>query len=704
VEGDLIRLTVDGDNGRLVDVDRATGCADANLPAGDYRIGAWHDGAAMTSGSRVAFVGAPLRLPRLTICPDDADGDYTKCTPKDGYFILMQAGSCGDGQGHNSLCNRKLLRVLVENSSDCNPGRDDGVWPIALTDSLAVDEYSLFLFDGPTLSPTDRSVGPRILPNIQLGIDPTQCAESSFQVPNPTWEFFGGNVLDTSKNLLFSTTPFPFDHTGLFISDISGIDGGSPQYQGALFGEGRTQFSFAEDEYGQLRARQPLGSGGFVIPFRYLPDGTALHPLDPGEVALFQGCNYTGKANVFVADTPAFSDFSTAEISLDGTTRSVKLGPNTAALLYPSPNFKGTPVTVSADTPCLQAPVGSSLQVRTNSSILVTTRSCVGCDLTGADLRGADLSNVTLTGARLDNALLQKAVLRGARLDNASMSPAYLQGANLSNANLANADLSGSFLDADPGNGITATATLRGAYLRNVNLKNAHMAGADFSHADFFGDTAAAGAPCTVGKNNFTNGCATAAGATVSGADFSQAYLFGVDFGGATIDGVKFGNAVLIGSSFTGASLTSSIGSSDEGFSYAHLQGADLSGTKTLQGVTFAGAYVDFRGQGNDAYLDLDGSHTNYPGRPSPGQKVCVLAAYLLPSKLPPGNTTITCPNGTPASEATPPGCGPATAQNTLWASTTPIDQTTPAASYTFDATYTKAAATPICSDPVIAP
>ncbi|MDP6278553.1 MAG: pentapeptide repeat-containing protein [Nitrospinota bacterium] len=67
---------------------------------------------------------------------------------------------------------------------------------------------------------------------------------------------------------------------------------------------------------------------------------------------------------------------------------------------------------------------------------LKTTKSCVECDLSGANLKG-----LNLTGANLKGANLQGANLSGVKLVNANLSGANMKNANLNGTNLNGADL-----------------------------------------------------------------------------------------------------------------------------------------------------------------------------------------------------------------------------------------------------------------------
>lgn len=359
----------------------------------------------------------------------------------------------------------------------------------------------------------------------------------------------------------------------------------------------------------------------------------------------------------------------------------------------------------------------ASLGVTLGSSTFIGAKllgaQLVSADLTGADLTNADLSGANLKGANITNPLsLKNAVLDGATglaggdlsraalsnvsLQNTNLSRARLYGAQFNNTNLDGSNLSGAFLTNNPAAGITEAASLAGAHLKNVNLSNAQLSGAVFTNANFYGTVPAGKNTCQINEQGFTQSCASASGATMNNTQFGGAYLYGVDFTSTTVQGVQFGNAVLIGANFNGAKLSTdpSIGT-ESGFASAFLQGANLA-SATLSGTSLAGAFLDFRPGGNDLYLQLDGTHTVFPNSKTPGQRVCVFAYYSNPTTVLVKNTTLTCPDGSPAGVK---GCGPTVAGNTRWASLTDISQTNPPASYLQDATYTKAAPA-ICSPP----
>jgi len=100
---------------------------------------------------------------------------------------------------------------------------------------------------------------------------------------------------------------------------------------------------------------------------------------------------------------------------------------------------------------------------------LLSTKSCVQCDLTGAglvmnDLAGANLNQANLVGANLSRTNLTGADLRGANLTGASLYGANLMGADLRGANLTGTDL--------------RTAYLTNANMQGIDVRNAYLEGA----------------------------------------------------------------------------------------------------------------------------------------------------------------------------------------------------------------------------------
>jgi uncharacterized protein YjbI with pentapeptide repeats len=100
---------------------------------------------------------------------------------------------------------------------------------------------------------------------------------------------------------------------------------------------------------------------------------------------------------------------------------------------------------------------------------LLSTKQCVGCDLSGAGLVFARLAGANLSQANLAGANLSQANLAGADLRGANLAGASLHGANLAGAKLSAADLTGTDL---------RNATLNGAEVTGAKFESALLQGA----------------------------------------------------------------------------------------------------------------------------------------------------------------------------------------------------------------------------------
>jgi uncharacterized protein YjbI with pentapeptide repeats len=313
----------------------------------------------------------------------------------------------------------------------------------------------------------------------------------------------------------------------------------------------------------------------------------------------------------------------------------------------------------------------------------------------GLDLTGSKWDNTALAGASFQKAILDgatgfaandltQAVFTYARLKQVNLSTAKLYGAVLDNANLEGANLSGAFLSPCTPPATCVAASLRGAYLKNVDLSGSHLQSATFSNASFYSSTPAGSGSCDTSKKD----CASAKSATLTNTNFNGAYLFGVDFTGAQMHGVNFDGAVLVAANFSGATVAPEPNQVNGSFVNAFLQGAHL-GEAKLDGVTFAGAFVDFNPQGNTLFIELSPAHTKFPGWPTPDEPVCTRVTYGAWASVPTDKPDITCPDGFKHEG----GCGPANGQNAHWNNNTNIATNDPRASYREDASFTPKAA-----------
>ncbi|CAF3692718.1 unnamed protein product [Rotaria sp. Silwood1] len=184
---------------------------------------------------------------------------------------------------------------------------------------------------------------------------------------------------------------------------------------------------------------------------------------------------------------------------------------------------------------------GGNQQIYADSNsvhTLLTTNSCVSCDL----------SNVYLPGANLNHANLSNANLNNANLSYASLNHANLNSANLSNANLSYADLS----NADLSN-----ASLNNASLSYANLSYASLSASDLSYANL-----------SHANLSYTNGPIN--GINMSSPNLSGANLTSANFTYATLNGANLSHANLTSANLSHATLVLA------DLSYANLSNANF--------------------------------------------------------------------------------------------------------------------------------
>ena len=193
-------------------------------------------------------------------------------------------------------------------------------------------------------------------------------------------------------------------------------------------------------------------------------------------------------------------------------------------------------------------------------------------------------------------------------------------------------------------------------------------------------------------RSGFTCACATASGANLTGTNFFNAFLFGVDFSGATttINGTVFGSAILTGASFAGAQFQVNGGAAPD-FTQALLQGTTFDSNANLVNTRLLNAFVDFGAAGNQSdgnilYLQLNSAYTGFKGW-SGARKPCVKLAYGSFTAVPP-TVSMTCPNGS----STVCGAGKTPASLASWkGAITMAGNVGVPGWYRFDATYDKA-------------
>lgn len=356
------------------------------------------------------------------------------------------------------------------------------------------------------------------------------------------------------------------------------------------------------------------------------------------------------------------------------------------------------------------------------ANLLASVSGQAGRDFSGGAFGGVVFDGLDLSRSKWDGAVLERASFAGATLDHATglagadgrparlsaakfnrasvrwvdLSNAQLYGAQFTNADLSYSRLAGAFLQAKPDATppIETAAAFDGARLKGVDLSSAKLQGATFQYASFYGDFqgAAPSFPCQPLKGGppFTNGCATAAGATLTGTNFSNAFLYGVDFGGGTVvNGTAFGSAILTAANFVGARFAVNNGAAPD-FDKAMLQGAAFDSNADLVGANLLNAFVDFGApgstmSGNNLFLLLGAEYTgfrNWSGTRTP----CVQTTYGGVTAAP-AIAAMTCPDGRVGV------CGNGRTTDSLvrWKSGLAIAANAVPGKYQFDATYDKA-------------
>lgn len=374
----LRRLSVEDALGRSrLAVDRSIGCASIVLEDGVYALRTTHDATGISNAHRVAFVQSGNVSVSLLDGNGQPVGGWWAMRPDANADPLKRQGRVAAPPPVVNVGNTPTVQIVIADFAN-----------------KQIDGNALFIFKPwqGSLDPTNNNV-PRIFTN-NTRLNVTYDVSPAFLAAD-----LGGYSFINPINVFPLVVNDQGNNTGSLAQGFFGGDAASPFYLDP-------QFRFVwQSAYFPAPAL-------FTVLFRFFPDG-AIEPLRQGEVALFQQCNYGGKANVFAIDTSSFAELDSNVITLDKTTASVRLGNDTAVTLFPDTEFGGTPQVVKADTPCLDGtPIARgtrSIQVEPLTSVLtVSSRACVDCKLAGVDLTMNDLSGFNLAGADLSGATLTR--------------------------------------------------------------------------------------------------------------------------------------------------------------------------------------------------------------------------------------------------------------------------------------------------------
>lgn len=193
-----------------------------------------------------------------------------------------------------------------------------------------------------------------------------------------------------------------------------------------------------------------------------------------------------------------------------------------------------------------------------------------GSKFIGADLRQANFSSADLNGADLTNADVSDAILLGARLDGAKAPGANFTGADLSQVRIdyhftdANftgvkmeqAQIHAKLVNVNFGGADLTDADFNGSEFQNVNIADANVTRANFGFTTFRGFTKEMLYSTQNYQERELSGMDLSSNA-LTGWNFADQRMVGVNLGGATIANADFQRADLSASNFGGANITS---------------------------------------------------------------------------------------------------------------------------------------------------
>ncbi|MBD2500360.1 pentapeptide repeat-containing protein [Anabaena azotica] len=188
---------------------------------------------------------------------------------------------------------------------------------------------------------------------------------------------------------------------------------------------------------------------------------------------------------------------------------------------------------------------------------LQENKSCIGCDLSGANLKGLFLENVNLEKANLQRANLSGAKLKGAnlsfaKLQNAELEDSDLENAKLQNAELENANLQGAkLISAQLEDANLQNANLQGARLIAVNLKNARLQNTNLENASFEYDSLYASVEANLENANLQG--ANLRNANLTGANLKNTNLKNADLREAKLYRANLDGAQTVNAKFDGS-------------------------------------------------------------------------------------------------------------------------------------------------------
>ena len=451
--GVYTKLKLIASSGELItpQLDR-NGCGTANLPAGVTHIRLWRRAVPKVPAGITASVRVdPSTSSNPAVPLVDANGN-----PIGGFWAIQDTTINALGTFGNRIYTQQPLAGSAPLPAE-----------IVLASNVSFDGFSLWQFpDG-----TGNEIPPLPIPQTNY------------------WSLF-------SLQLYVVTSCG--DYCGSAYGSPTGMFSYPPGVQ--IKDNGNYQFNYYLNQSGSLAAEtdnngnevlsgtfQQDGGDDFQVIFRFFPDGTKLGALQPGEVALYQGCGQQGKAAVFIpllgsgVLSPPYNltALSSATTTLDGTTKSISVGPGSSVYWgTSSSNIQGAVVT---DTSCLSGSPTGQIFVEPLLTTLTLAHDLLGSNCVNRSFKGvsfipaagshiADFSEWNLSGADFSGATISNL-----NLGNATLTDAKFAGATLSNITFDGAQLNNTALDF-------SGATLTNVTFRGVDITNFKFIGATLNN------------------------------------------------------------------------------------------------------------------------------------------------------------------------------------------------------------------------------
>lgn len=570
----LVRVRMKKERGGTVlNYRRGHRCEPVVLEPGRYKLDIYHDGRGVPAGGKTAFVHQPQALGAADdIVPVTVPGfDFMAFRGANGKIVTNATGGQAQQLGTvaTDVGTSEVWRITATTNTKFTLTNGNGQRPKLCRDK-----------GGQIFTGTADAACPQQFDTAELStfrsttVGPFQFNLAAIYVDGQTW--IGGPVHANTENLLFWNS-----NSETFTADYQGYDCTTPC------------------------------------------DDTTL-PLAQGQVALYAQCNFQGPAMVFAADKADLSIYDGAFAAGLGignnATRSIRVGSDVVARLYPEANHGGTALTTAADIPCLDATeLGndtlSSFELIQESAVqyIISSNGCRNCILTGIDLSNEDFSGFDFTGAVFTNADLGGTDFTSAKLAGANFSS---NGTRLEQTNFSGTTLTcASFVNTD----VSVASSFAGSVFAEdfscyLDLEGATIDFANFEAADwrFFNLTGSAmlNVPDTLSSLSapldlsgiILNGVQWLAGKTL---DHVNLGCYARQPGQTTVCPTPSGTAVcstLQQSVLTGASLRKACLSGadlESAFlSFSNLDGADMSQADLLalpggnKAVTLEGAFM----------------------------------------------------------------------------------------------------------------